>query len=556
VRLGRRANPTVQGVNSGTPAKAFSVILQEEFGVPFSCYDAETGAPLSGPESATVRPMMRELDRSVVRALASGEAVQLTYNPAGLFQAVLIFREHGCSGIVALGLLPALGGAPSKIAQEQARLSKWVHTFQDRLRLTKQLVERRRNGEREESRTAVAWEALLTIGQLLPRLRIHKEPVKNAKRILQAAYGLLQVQSLVWVPLPHAVPVQSEGETLLAEGDCRQLTVLLAQEAEVQKGGLLLCNQMEGYTWAGRYPQITSLLALPINMPGRGGWLLALNKQPAVSHRVHEAGKPPSPDRPPFRRGDAALLLPFAALLDLHGRAATRYSDLKALLVGLTRSLTAAIDAKDSYTYGHSERVARIAVELGCELELQEEELSDIYLAGLLHDIGKIGIRDDVLAKTEPLTPDEFEHIKQHVIIGYRIVADLRPLRSLLPGVRHHHERYDGGGYPDRLAGDAIPLLARILAVADAYDAMSTPRPYRGALAADRVEETLLQGAGTQWDGRVIEAFLRCKDKVRLIRERGVGESLGHALDGALRNDRSSRRGLSASLAAGSSHVA
>src|SRR5262249_18047695 len=148
------------------------------------------------------------------------------------------------------------------------------------------------------------------------------------------------------------------------------------------------------------------------------------------------------------------------------------------LLVGLARSLTTAIDAKDNYTYGHSERVARTAVELGRELGLGRDDLGDIYLAGLLHDVGKIGIRDTVLHKPGPLTPEEREHIQQHVTIGYSILADLRQIHNILPGVLYHHERYDGTGYPDGLAGENIPLLARILAVADGYDAMSHPRPY------------------------------------------------------------------------------
>ena len=155
----------------------------------------------------------------------------------------------------------------------------------------------------------------------------------------------------------------------------------------------------------------------------------------------------------PFRRSDAALLMPFASLIGLHVRASQRYLHIKDLLVGLTRSLTAAIDAKDAYTYGHSERVARAAVELGRELGLQEDELSDIYLAGLLHDIGKIGIRDDVLTKRGPLTDEEFKHIQQHVVIGHRILADLHAIAHLLPGVLYHHERYDGGGYPEGLQG-------------------------------------------------------------------------------------------------------
>ena len=241
-----------------------------------------------------------------------------------------------------------------------------------------------------------------------------------------------------------------------------------------------------------------------------------------------------------FRRGDVALLTPFVGLLQLHVRSSERYQSLKELLVGLTRSLTAALDAKDSYTYGHSERVARIAVELGRELGMQPDELSDIYLAGLLHDVGKIGVRDAVLAKTEPLTPEEFDHIKQHVTTGYAILSDLRPIRNLLPGVLYHHERYDGKGYPDGLAGEDIPLLACILAVADAYDAMSTTRPYRDAMPCRKVEEILLDGGGKQWDQRIIDAFTRCRQKIHTIRQRGVGDSLQAALDGALRVDQSS----------------
>ena len=212
-----------------------------------------------------------------------------------------------------------------------------------------------------------------------------------------------------------------------------------------------------------------------------------------------------------------------------------RYQYIKDLLVGLTRSLTAAIDAKDAYTFGHSERVAHTAVELGRALGLQEDELGDIHLAGLLHDIGKIGIRDEVLTKNGPLTTDEFKHIQQHVVIGHRILADLHAISHLLPGVLYHHERFDGGGYPEGLKGDAIPLLARILAVADSFDAMNTTRPYRLAMPPERVDAILRQGAGIQWDPLVIDAYFRCRDRIVAIRQRGLGESLRDALDGAPR---------------------
>jgi HD-GYP domain-containing protein (c-di-GMP phosphodiesterase class II) len=262
------------------------------------------------------------------------------------------------------------------------------------------------------------------------------------------------------------------------------------------------------------------LLAFRVTDQALLGWFLAVNKQ----------------DRLPFRRSDAVLLLPFVGLLELHHRWRQRYLDLKDLLVGLTRSLTTALDAKDTYTYGHSERVARIAVELGRELDQDAEELGDLYLAGLLHDVGKIGIKDTVLHKPSALTPEEQEHIQQHVTIGYWILAGLKQIRNVLPGVLYHHERYDGKGYPDGLAGENIPLLARILAVADAYDAMSHARPYRDSMPARQVEAVLLEGAGTQWDKQVIAAFLRCRQRIHAVRQRGVGDSLRQAIDGALRS--------------------
>jgi HD-GYP domain-containing protein (c-di-GMP phosphodiesterase class II) len=395
----------------------------------------------------------------------------------------------------------------------------------------------------DEAQVPLPWDALLTVDQTLRRLRIYKEPEKNQRRVLQAARGLLAVETLIWLPVQASAPVLIQGEPLLSPWDARQLTTLLTQQAELDKSGLLVINDFKQTSWAASHPQIANLLIMPVSNRGPCGWVVAINKRESVrpnsgGSKVQESTGPVA--LKPFRRSDAAVLTPFLAMLDLHVRASGRYQDLKELLVGLTRSLTAAIDAKDSYTFGHSERVARVAVELGRELELQDEELSDIYLAGLLHDIGKIGIRDDVLKKREPLTPEEKEHIKLHVTIGYKILADLRPIRNLLPGVLHHHERYDGTGYPDGLAGEAIPLLARILAVADGYDAMSTVRPYRAAMPMHKVEEVLRSGAGTQWDKRVVDAFWRCRDRVHAIRQRGVGESLCQALDGALRTGGSS----------------
>jgi putative nucleotidyltransferase with HDIG domain len=207
------------------------------------------------------------------------------------------------------------------------------------------------------------------------------------------------------------------------------------------------------------------------------------------------------------------------------------YADLKELLFGIIRALTAAIDAKDPYTSGHSERVARIAVRLAEELRMPPAKRSDLYLAGLLHDVGKIGIDDGVLKKTGPLTPEEYKKIQAHVEIGVTILKDLRKLHHILPGVRHHHESLDGSGYPDHLSGEEIPLEARILAVADSFDAMSSNRPYRRRLSLSQIDNILLQGRSVQWDPEVIDALFACRGDLEAIRQKGLGESLIGAVD-------------------------
>ncbi|WP_158633734.1 HD-GYP domain-containing protein [Tautonia sociabilis] len=213
------------------------------------------------------------------------------------------------------------------------------------------------------------------------------------------------------------------------------------------------------------------------------------------------------------------------------------YKQLRETLLGLVRCLTAAIDAKDPHTCGHSERVARIAQRLGNQMGLPEPSLSDLYLAGLLHDIGKIGVRDTVLLKPGPLTEEEFRHVQRHAIIGDQIISSVPQLERLRPGIRGHHERYDGRGYPDGLAGLDIPLMARILAVADSCDAMMSDRPYRPGMPPDRIDRIMAEGAGKQWDPSIIDHFRACARELYPICQRGLGESVAAAIDLALDSD-------------------
>ncbi len=138
-----------------------------------------------------------------------------------------------------------------------------------------------------------------------------------------------------------------------------------------------------------------------------------------------------------------------------------------------------------------------------------------------------------MLGKRGPLEAEEYEHVKRYVRIGHRILSGLQAIAHLLPGVLHHHERYDGEGYPEGLKGNAIPLLGRILAVADSYDAMSTPRPFRAALPAERIEQILVEGSGTQWEKAIVDAFVRCKSRVHDLRHRGAGDPTSGELDSA-----------------------
>jgi HD-GYP domain-containing protein (c-di-GMP phosphodiesterase class II) len=251
----------------------------------------------------------------------------------------------------------------------------------------------------------------------------------------------------------------------------------------------------------------------------RGSWLVALSFHP----------------RRLFTPADLRVMLLARRMLLNHRQQAQVYEKLRDSLFGMVRCLTAAIDAKDPFTWGHSERVARIAVRLGKQMGLTPAVLSDLYLAGLLHDIGKIGIRDSVLQKPGKLNEEELAHIKQHPVIGDRLVSNVRPLDHLRAGVRNHHERWDGNGYPDGLAGEAIPMQARLLAVADSCDAMMAARPYRSGMPPAEIDAIMLAGAGRQWDPDIIAHFMTCRHELYSICQRGLGDSVLTAVERALR---------------------
>jgi putative nucleotidyltransferase with HDIG domain len=172
-------------------------------------------------------------------------------------------------------------------------------------------------------------------------------------------------------------------------------------------------------------------------------------------------------------------------------------------------ALVNALEAKDPYLRGHSARVADLSATLAAELELPEEEVERVRMAGRLHDLGKIGTREAVVNKEGPLTDDEFEHVKQHVIIGAQILAPLTHLGDLVTMVRSHHERWDGTGYPEGLRGEEIPFGGRIIAAAEVFDALTTARPYQAKMTPEQAVERIADLSGTVLDPRVFEALTR-----------------------------------------------
>jgi putative nucleotidyltransferase with HDIG domain len=190
----------------------------------------------------------------------------------------------------------------------------------------------------------------------------------------------------------------------------------------------------------------------------------------------------------------------------------------KQSLINGVQMLVHALEAKDAYTSGHSTRVARYAVKTAVQLGYTGDRLEYLRLGGELHDIGKIGTREDILNKPGPLTPDEFEHIKAHTVLGERILAPaLAESPVVLRIVRSHHERMDGGGFPDGLAGSQIPAEARIVAVVDAFDAMTTNRAYRPSRTPVDAVEELRRCAGTHFDTEVVDAFQRAFSDVSTL---------------------------------------
>lgn len=324
------------------------------------------------------------------------------------------------------------------------------------------------------------------------------------------------------------VATQDEShERVILQGsspvDAADLSELVAElEMCVGRKPLVLNRRETGLaTW--RFPLIRELACVPVIHGDRVlAWIVAVNHRGSGGDRLDEFGS-----------AELRILESTAAILGIHAGNSRMFRRQTELFASTVRALTSAIDAKDRYTCGHSDRVARLSVRLAQQLGLPVRDIDTLYLGGLLHDIGKIGIDDHVLNKPGQLTDDEFDHIKQHPEFGYQILQGVSQFQKILPIVLHHHEAWNGRGYPHGLAGEETPLMARIVAVADSFDAMTSDRPYRSGMPIEKVESIFRDGAGKQWDPAIIDAFFVVRDEFVKVAEGAEDQCQGVALDPA-----------------------
>lgn len=214
-----------------------------------------------------------------------------------------------------------------------------------------------------------------------------------------------------------------------------------------------------------------------------------------------------------FREQDLQLLSIIGNQAGIAIQNVKLYEDMDELFTGSLKTLVATIEAKDSVTSGHSVRVTVYSQAIAGEVGLNKEGMRILKISALLHDIGKVGVPESILGKPAPLSENEFIRMREHSSRGAEIIKNIKNVEEVVTAVRHHHERYDGGGIPERLKGDSIPLISRILAVADTYDAMTFDRPYRKGVAVEKAVKEIQRCSGTQFDPKIVDAFVRAYNK-------------------------------------------
>ena len=489
-------------------------------GLPLLCIDVTTGRV----EAATDREMLVLLPAEIRRALSSVDSVWIESTQSGMVYFAMPLSTNAPGQHLAFGYgISRPNVKPHELVLaaveqnwSQERLNQWVDAQQpiDPRLLTSllQLVNRSVLQEEQEhslneeidelsEQIEQTYEEISLLHSLTQNLQLSKSPTDLAKLCLNRLQGLIKSEAnVIWLDAKYEAPqFLVGGQVAFNEAGLQRLIERFDGHDWTRP---LVKNHIQGTLLGADFPGLESLIIVPV-MEGafRSGWIASCNLRGSRE----------------FGTVEANLLNSIATILGTHVRNIDLYQQHEELMLSFVRSMVSTLDAKDPYTRGHSERVAKIARRLGEEMNLPEDDLNDIYLSGVLHDIGKVGVDDGILSKPDKLTDEEFKQIQKHPMIGFEILKGLKNLQKILPGVRNHHENFNGRGYPDNLSGESIPMMARILAVADSYDAMGSDRPYRKGMPLPRVEDIFRRGAGDQWDPVVIEAYFAARDDIRDI---------------------------------------
>ena len=389
---------------------------------------------------------------------------------------------------------------------------------------------------------AQVYEELVLLHKLSINMRV-TEP--DANFLQMACDSLTDIVSVEGIAILLEKTIDDEKQMVLAAGsglidmDERMTTILPGRLVEELNSGkeALLDSEVDSpfkYDWSN---SIKNIIAVPLF--GRDEGRVHFAEDPASQKKIKWESRIMGLmvainriDKPDFDSTDVKLFNSVASGCAVFVENGRLFKDIKELFIGSLKALTSSIDAKDQYTRGHSERVAFIsrwiAERLGDQEPLEEEQIHKIYLAGLLHDIGKVGVDETVLRKEGRLAEQELHRIRAHPSIGAGILSGIKQMHDIVPGVLCHHERIDGKGYPNGLVGEQVPLIGKIVGLADSFDAMTSMRTYRGAMTVKEALAEIEKGLGTQFDEKVGRIFIN-SDVYRLwdIMQDGFAEIYG-----------------------------
>jgi len=491
------------------------------FGANFAVCDFE-GRPLllcktGGFETDPVR--LAEIARDCLKNLPNKkEKLQDDSSPlsASRYLSAVLVPLTGTKKQTGFAVVIDLGGTPDMNNQQQA------HILAELLRLfTEKFISQRKSTEQMDmisSELAQTYEELV----LLYKISTNMEIVEPDANFLQMACdSLTEIVSVEGIAILQEKTADDKSRFALIAGagvidiDDRTTSLLYTRlQQEMNKGKEVLLDSEVDAPFRHEWPKnIRNIIVVPLCSKNKTrSSQQAGPRQSGANRIIGMLVAVNRLDKPDFDSTDAKLFTSVASECAVFVENNRLFGDLKELFIGSLKALTRSIDAKDRYTRGHSERVAFIskwiAEQLAEDENLDQEQIHEIYLAGLLHDIGKIGIDEKLLCKTGRITAREKNKLRMHPSIGANILSGIKQMRDIIPGVLNHHERVDGKGYPSGLKGDQIPLMGKIVGLADSFDAMTSERVYQDVMTVEKAVAEIEKRLGTQFDEKVAKAFL------------------------------------------------